>query len=736
MDELRALVYVEIDIKFCQETFGVAPCTASGSPKCYNTRNFDCDCQDTANFNPGTKTLTFGLYNVSYLPEAIPCIPLLASASIDPAGVLPGEAIGKSATCSVSFINSPHGDGGIDPYISDRGYDPYTRGTFWGKFRARNPFVENRPIRIKRGYLGMDYADFETHHFIIQSISGPNSKGGVTIKGADFMRLLSDSKAQAPAVSEGYLSADIDDGVTSCTLEPAGIGSTYPASGKAAIGEEIVSFTRSGDVLTITRSQNNTDAAEHKAEDVVQVILEYVSQKSSYIVNDLITNYSQLDSSYTDVTWWDEIVDSFSDVLYSAVIVKPTSVERLLNELVEQAGLVLFADTERNQVHFDVLRTNTASGALTEDQIFNLSQVDQPQKRFSQVWVWYNIRDQFKNITDKGNFYSAFANPNNENLFDTESVKQIYSRWIAASGRSIAEDVANRVLARYTRPPRKIQFELFANAGSIRLGEVRQISHPALESCSGDPSAINIIVTGKDTRPDGYVINAEEYVFDASALSGPKIVPFDYDEQDANLRSKYDVNYSTVDEVNDIIFIVPSGVVVSASNTSVFAIETGSWPAGATIKLVVYGHIVGRGGSGVPNGVGGNGGDALHVTNAIEIDNQGVIGSGGGAGGGKLYNPGPGVFYEIRGGGGASYGMGSGFTYNLGDDQAATPAGLETGQSGVVGGGTGVTMAAGGDLGQNGANGDQAGGTAGVAVDGDSLVTWTNLGTVHGSRIN
>ena len=45
-------VFVELDMDFCANTYGIAPCTASigvtGASKCYNTY---ATCQSKANFN-------------------------------------------------------------------------------------------------------------------------------------------------------------------------------------------------------------------------------------------------------------------------------------------------------------------------------------------------------------------------------------------------------------------------------------------------------------------------------------------------------------------------------------------------------------------------------------------------------------------------------------------------------------------------------------------------------------
>ena len=65
--------YVEIDLDYCANTAGVAPCTASqtGDAKCFNTY---ATCNDTANFNLTTKTYRFCSPNGGKVPRGLDAI--------------------------------------------------------------------------------------------------------------------------------------------------------------------------------------------------------------------------------------------------------------------------------------------------------------------------------------------------------------------------------------------------------------------------------------------------------------------------------------------------------------------------------------------------------------------------------------------------------------------------------------------------------------------------------------
>ena len=736
--DLIPLTYVEIDINYCSNTFGSAPCTASGSgdAKCVNTRNISFDCQDTANFTASTKTVRFGIDNGN-LPESIPCIPNLLSVSVENAVIKPGENIGERATCTASFKNHRHGDSGFDKYIVDRTYNPFDQGTFWGKFRARNSYLRYRPMRVLRGYLGDAIGDFTVENFVVDQINGPGSSGNVTIRGVDFMRLLGGESSQAPVANKGYLSALISDVATSATLSPSGIGDlNYSASGHVAIGEEIMSFTRTADVLTLTRAQYDTDGLAHKADDVVQEVLIYTTQTSAYIINDLVVNYTPLDTSYTDLTAWNLIVTNYSSVLYTAVIPKPESVVDLINELVEQAGLKVFGDNVNNVITFDVIRPITASGeVLSEQKIIanTFQQTDQPNKRYSQVWLYYYQRNYFKNLNDPGNYYSGVIDPALDSQYETESVKKIFSRWIPTGGRSVASDVTSRLLARYVNPPRKFAFGLFPDR-EISLGQNRTLTHTSLEGCLGLQASADIVVTGIKKTEDSIAVMCEELNFDTSNYNGDKYITIDTDSLNVNLRTLYDNIYASVDEVNDIIFVVSSGVVVGSSSVLVAGMDEGTWPAGATLFLVNNGFIVGRGGNGSSSPLidAQDGGTALLVTRAIDVDNtNGVIGGGGGGGGGGYIPVYPFTEYG-PGGGGAGYNVGLGANGLSGPN--ASNGLLETGGSGYDTGGDGGDLGVDGDIGYSAASGSE--GAAGAAIDGHSFITYTASGDIRGSQIN
>lgn len=245
---MKSLTYIEVDVVYCSLTYGSSPCMASvgvtGDAKCFNTRK---TCQDRENFGTSTVTLRYAI-PTDYLPSNIECIPSIKAVAYSPATISLGENLGQRATLEVTFEDHRHSDTGQggDKYLADRAYDPFKQGTYWGKFRARHPYVRGNAMRLIRGFVGDALADMETHHFIVESFDGPGADGSYKLIAKDVLKLADSDRAQAPRLSNGYLVADITDAASTLTLTPSGIGDLeYNASGYVAIGgKEICAYYR------------------------------------------------------------------------------------------------------------------------------------------------------------------------------------------------------------------------------------------------------------------------------------------------------------------------------------------------------------------------------------------------------------------------------------------------------------------------------------------------------------
>ena len=231
-----------------------------------------------------------------------------------------------------------------------------------------------------------------------------------------------------------------------------------------------------------------------------------------------------------------------------------------------------------------------------------------------------------------------------------------------------------------------------------------------------------------------------------------------------NLRTLADNHTTAYDGVGDatITYTVASGVTISgtagASNSgdAGHAVNTGTWPAGATINLTlqVTGTVRGGGGGGGKGGtgfsrngqVGGDGGDAIYCQEdlTVTVNSGGKVqaGGGGGGGGAGAQHPSAEPAPYMGGGGGGGFPNGIGGT-GYATVSSGTGSGGGAGASGANpyggDGGSGGGANINGGLGYN-STGDQtgtggSGGTKGYAIRKNGhTVSVTNNGTITGTQ--
>lgn len=488
---------VEIVQPLCANTYGSAPCTASGAAteKCYNTR---ATCQDTSNFD-GSSTLSLyfsrgrvaemDVSGVDYM------IPSLASVSTSPTKINlansnpDAQGLGNRALCSITLKDHPHTDRIVDPYLSDRTFTPYQRGSFWTKWLVRNLYHQNVRINIYEGYHGQALGAMRKRSYFMQSISGPDSNGTVRIEGKDILSKAEARKAQAPMESPGVLRADVTSTDLTLTVTNA-VVSEYDASGKVRIGDEIISYSsivEQGSNLLFhvtSRGVNNTTADSHSFDDRVQQCLEYSADTPDTIIEDLLTTYALIDSSFIDsATWAAEVAQYAEAYSLTAIITKPTSVQKLVSELQEQTGVYVWWDERAQEIKLRVIRgIDSDPDVLTyENHILpgSFSLTELPRQRLSQVWFYYELKNGAANADEVNSYDRGFVAANltaeTDALYGESSIRKIYSRWINTG--ALAAQTSQRILTRYINNPRQAKFKVDAKDRAYGVGDVLEINH-------------------------------------------------------------------------------------------------------------------------------------------------------------------------------------------------------------------------------------------------------------------
>ncbi len=773
--------YVELDMDFCANVFGTSPCTATGSgdAKCFNTF---ATCKDTANFNRATRTYRFCSTSGGKVPVGLDAIPCLVGINITPAVIDAGKGLGLRASCEITLRDFPHSDIRIDPYVDGRTYIPINQGSFFGKFKARNPYYNGRVMRVYSGYLSSDgsfnIANFEKRTYFLDGFDGIDASGIVKITAKDILKLAGDDRSVCPKPSVGKINADINNSATTVTMTPTGVGALdYPASGYIRIGSEVCSFTRSGDVLTIVRGLKGTAATEHKSGDTVQLCQEYAGQTVQNIVYDLLVNFCGVYSGYLDLINWNAEQTAYLTRLYSALLTAPTGVSKLLTELCEQVGILLFWDEVNEKLILKSVRPNSLSETVTDltaDYHLladSLKLKDLNDERVNEAWIYYGLIDFTKNLEEEANYKLLYVAANVSDQSTNKNrdirIKKIFSRWIIETAKSAARELANKYLERFAVAPVEANFSLDAKDGSLALADFVRINSRQYQDFYGNNQDLLLQIVKRKEALVGttWAFTARQFAF--SNGYEPRDVYISANKFDLNLKTEHDLQYGTPPSAGDIVnIIIESGVLVSSTSTATYAlVNPNTWASGVIINLIIEsGAIVaGRGGTGgtgsiygYGNGSNGNdGGVAFLMQSPISVENNGVIsggaGGGGGGGGGK-----DGFLAGLGGGGGGGWPYGSG---GLGGDYGYGASGNDgsiastNGGAGGAGGrsssggdfGQGGAGGTGGDIGQNGLVGGTGagedfgfggtGGDIGDAIHGNSYITWVATGTRYGAIV-
>lgn len=782
----ETIAFFEWDQPSCVKTYGqttaAGTCNAvlgtTGVRKCYNTRS---TCQSTADY-AGTETKTvrcsFSSQGIQRLYNR--CLPCLESFRVNPMAINLGgldqnlSGLGQRESLEVRLKDFQHDDIGFDKYRLERhsgaaqadgiGYNPKDRGTFFPRWFTRNKYLYNYPARLRIGYFGQALDDMMVRHYIMTKFSGPNN-GEVSISCKDYFSLVENRKSVAPFPSKGRLSASLTTGATSATMLPAGIGNLdYPASGYVRIGSEIMAFTRSGDVLTLTRAQYGTDADTHDSEDTIQLCLEYLTQRPEVITHNLLTVYSEVPSSMIDLAAWTVAASPILN-LYSRLITEPTPVAELIGQLAQEAGFTVWPDVFTRTIQFKALAASTPLFTLTDNTWIvqrSLSHQRADSKRISQVWVYFGIIDPTKGLEEDSNFRSkAISIDSSAELpekYGIPAVHKVYSGWISQFGRSVALGVGSRLLQMFVDPPIEARHKIPARRqNELGLAQLYSVRTASIQDADGSTSTITVSPVRISFDDKEAEVNLQGVALaEPSDPTAERFVFIDSDTLNVNLRTAYDSIYPAPTGVEVVTFEVASGITVGSSSPSLTSIDVGTWPAGVTLKLTIKGRVQGAGGLGGGGGnfntngsPGGTGGTAVTTTRAITIDNQNQLwGGGGGGGGGGGWDPSFG--FNTHGGGGGGGGAGNivgsggagglfgssgtnGSPGNTGTTEAGGSGGTSTAAGGGAGGGPGLAGGAGGNASPGDfAGSGGAGGAAGNYIVGNAFVTWMTTGDRRG----
>lgn len=522
----EVLEYIEIDIPRCSRVYGTAPCAAvlgsTGKHKCWNTK---ATCQDRANYDETTPlTLRFCRIGAA-IPAGMFAFPALESvnqssttANIGGSDSKYGQ-LGQRASLKFTIRDFPYHERGIDPYQAERvsgaaqasgvGYDPAERGTLLAKVKARWPNYSRGSVRLIRGYLvNRTLTDTTTYYYQLSEIDGPND-GKVSFEALGVVNLFDEKHALCPKPSKGYLFAEIDTAATSITLTPTAIGDAdYPASGWVCIGSEVMAFTRTADVMSVTRAQRGTTVASHNAGDTVQLVKAFRNVRPSEAAADLILNYTDTPPSYVDEpTWAAEATRWAAGLLLETDITTPTSVATLLAELGD-LGAMIVEDERQAKFTFRINRPVDGETVwpVSDSNARKIGpQDDRDDDRITQVLFCQDRIDPTKSLTDENNYQrkSLTVNPDAVDLYDGSKTKKILTRWLDQGDETTAQLVSWRLLRRFEKAPKRMPVVLDARDKAIGVLDVVDLTTVDLTDETGRAGKSRMQVIGR-TEPTPY----------------------------------------------------------------------------------------------------------------------------------------------------------------------------------------------------------------------------------------
>jgi hypothetical protein len=426
----------------------------------------------------------------------------------------------------------------------------------------------------------------------------------------------------------------------------------------------------------------------------------------------------------------------------------------LVGELAQQAFFTIWPEVEADQVRMRAITASLGNEVVNDNwvQAGTFNKKVQEERRLSQVHIYFGRKNPVVALDEKKNYsvrlVVADFDAEGSDQYGSASIKEIFSRWLLPTAFDAADFCGQRILSVFRDPPIETSFELFhSHTGRLFLSEPFRLESADIQDALGAPSQVVMYPTKVEKQDFSEAVSAQQVRF-ATAIDDTKDIVIASDVNDFDMRAAFEALFGTPSVDDVIVCTVLPGVVVGSSSSTTPAFTTGTWPALTTPPLIVNsGRIAGRGGKGGNGGLlgidSGNGQDgedgslALEALAAVDFDNtDGTIAGGGGGGGGGGRGSGVNLGGGAGGGAGRDEGTG-GFGANVGQDGTPTAGG--SGGLGGGGGGTGGTGGAPATNGTAGGNGFATGGAAGAAggaIDGDSNITFSDEGTILGSRIN
>lgn len=584
----RVAQYVVIDVPTCLNSFGFGLCQATGSTPCWYTRNLENDCQSTTDgvsydYIQKTEEIVFVDIDSDYSYG----LPLIRSINTAPSKLPSGGGLANIGKTTIKMADAPY-DTFYDPNRMDRGLAVDITGSFWPRFRAKNPFISGSKITIYTAiYPNTDINAYDLllnpgnaakQEFLIESISLPDKNGDVTITCKDPLNLTDALKEKLPRPSKGMLLADLAAATTSGTFsvdDASDVGQQVQPK-YIRINDEVLEITLSGDVYTIVnRGVLGTVAEDHSTDDAVQEVYyvepgyyvntsltttpSYTTSTNNHHIADVIdrvTRDSGIASDYRDLTNWAAELDLWrAEYLLTNYITEPKAVSEILRDLAEQCQLNMHYDPFLAKIDVSAKRPVIGARPLlsTAADIYDLTLKEREDLRLTTVSVYSLPRDYTEKSKGKDYRYRQVASETKYvDLYGVSKDTEIKADWLPST--SLATATAANLLNTRKHPPVEITFKMdvknlrvydgdqdnISFINSINTGVQFDLEAPQFQKIDGTTKRLTFTCTSVDLEKDGVVkVTASQYAVSTGKVFEISALTTDYDGATTGERAQY-----------------------------------------------------------------------------------------------------------------------------------------------------------------------------------------------------
>jgi hypothetical protein len=459
------------------------------------------------------------------------------------------QPLGKRETVTIQMRDMPYNDALVDPYRSERPYNPLENGTFWSKWLARNPYYQGRNLRVLEGFVGQSLNQFKVRHYIIDTITQPGSNSTVTIKAFDILRKTDGDKAKYPEVISCRLNADVDEVQT--TITAFGTASDFTVSDpiisyKAIrINDEVIEFGSVSDLgggviqfNNCVRNASGTAISSHSIDDDIFRCVD-MEGKPWNVTAWLLKNPAKIPPGYIDESEWDDICNPWIGTrTVSRRLVESLDVNKMLSELTQQNLFYIWQDVYQQKINIKPFRlpdenavTKINDTSNIREETYSESVDDKTSK--TQIWIFFNQRDITEDLEKDINYKNTQVAFNgdieSENQRGESRIMKIYSAWIQNQTQAI--NLGYRMLARYSDAQRIATFEVDFKDDGLEIGSVLDLSHRNQVDFFGFQTEKRFEVISRETVIQGYRLKIQAQIYDYAGTVGLRYIrysPNDY----------------------------------------------------------------------------------------------------------------------------------------------------------------------------------------------------------------